>query len=77
MIAAVLTSTSRGHHLRLSNYGQTIASLSVLVQRGEEPTDAAERALTEHGWTVIEQWTPASPDGWVAYVEYQPDQEPA
>lgn len=77
MIAAVLTATGWGHHLRLSNYGQTIASLPVPVQRGEEPTDAADRALAEHGWTVVEQWTSASPDGWMAYVEYQPDQVPA
>lgn len=77
MIAAVLTATSRGRRLRLSNYGQNIASLPVPVQRGEQPTDAADRALVEHGWTVVEPWTPAAPDGWVAYVDYQPDQIPA
>ncbi|MFI6228672.1 hypothetical protein ACIBCR_15325 [Micromonospora echinospora] len=77
MIAAVLTATGRGHHLRLSNYGQAITSMPVAVECGEEPTDAAERALAEHGWTITEQWTPSSLDGWIAYVDYQPDQVPA
>lgn len=69
MIAAVLTATSRGHHLRLSNYGQTIVSLPVPVQRGEEPTDAADRQLAEHGWHTTEAWTPG-PNGWVCHVQY-------
>ncbi|MDG4792050.1 hypothetical protein O7626_40250 [Micromonospora sp. WMMD1102] len=73
MISAKLnTHPVHGAIVRLSNYGQTFASMPVPVQRGEEPTEAAERALAEHGWHTTEAWQPTG-TAWITHVAMTAD----
>lgn len=73
MTLVTLTQTENGTHLRLSNHGHRIATFPVAVQRGEDPTETAERALVEYGWTLTQQWEHdfggTTGNVWVAHVE--------
>lgn len=68
-VIAVVTKTRDGAHVRLSNYGFRFVSIPLGLQLGEEPTDAAARALAEHGWIVTEAWDQSAGDEWLARVE--------
>jgi hypothetical protein len=70
--ARLNTHPVHGAVVRLSNYGQTFASMPVPVQRGEEPTEAAERALAEHDWTLAQSMWESTIGGgtaWTAEVD--------
>jgi hypothetical protein len=75
--AAVLLFTEQGWNIRTTDCGEHLRTLTVPGQDSDAPTVDATRVLTEHGWTVTERWTPASPDGWVAHVEYDQGEVPA
>jgi hypothetical protein len=77
MIAAVLLYTEQGWNVRLTDCGGHIRTLTIPTIADGDPTAHAAHALGKHGWTITDTWTQAGPDGWVAYVEYQPDQVPA
>ncbi|MEU8158082.1 hypothetical protein AB0B94_30885 [Micromonospora sp. NPDC048986] len=69
MATAILTTNPRGSHLRLTNHGFQFASYPVPVQRGEEPTDAADRTLTEYGWATTSEWDTNDGQRWVAAID--------
>lgn len=68
MITATLTETQDGAHLRLRAYGLSLASYPVAVQRGEKPTEAAEHAMAEHGWTLSGTWQQYTGAAWSVNV---------
>lgn len=81
MAFATLTRTERGTSVRLTNYGFAFATMPVAVQLGEEPTEAADRLLAEHGWVLTDQqWEPTfggiTGQVWTAEVDMVNTQTP-